>query len=151
MIRDIITGIKNLISWFPIIWKDRGWDQHYIFVMLRHKLINAEKEISNGLNVEADKVADKIKLCVMLLNRIIDRDYDGNADMPVAKKWGELIITCEDLAVIDIRREKAITDSDIKKSNKETRAASIHAGYMVAQDTEYLFKTMTKHIHGWWD
>ena len=32
------TGVKNIIYWFPIIWKDRNWDSHYIFELMKHKL-----------------------------------------------------------------------------------------------------------------
>ena len=32
------TGVKNIIYWFPIIWKDRNWDSHYIFEIIKHKL-----------------------------------------------------------------------------------------------------------------
>jgi hypothetical protein len=34
----IKQGVKNLIYWFPIIWKDRNWDSHYIFEIMKHKL-----------------------------------------------------------------------------------------------------------------
>ena len=36
--RDFIEGIKNLIKWFPIIWKDRNWDHSYIYEILKFKL-----------------------------------------------------------------------------------------------------------------
>jgi hypothetical protein len=36
--KDFINGVKNLIRWFPIIWRDRDWDQTYIYRILRKKL-----------------------------------------------------------------------------------------------------------------
>jgi len=41
--RQIRQGIKSLIIWFPVIWKDRWWDQYFIYVVLRHKLHLMEK------------------------------------------------------------------------------------------------------------
>ena len=41
--RDIAQGIKNLIKWFPIIWKDRNWDDSFIFDILQFKLQNQAK------------------------------------------------------------------------------------------------------------
>ena len=34
---EIVTGISNLIKWTPTIYKDRDWDDHYIFEMLKFK------------------------------------------------------------------------------------------------------------------
>ena len=28
-------GVQNLYKWFWIIWKDRDWDHHYIFEVLK--------------------------------------------------------------------------------------------------------------------
>ena len=38
--RDIAKGIKNLWKWFPVIWKDRDWDNYFIFEALKFKLKN---------------------------------------------------------------------------------------------------------------
>ena len=38
MLNNIIQGIKNLLYWFPIIWKDRNFDEHFIYEILKHKL-----------------------------------------------------------------------------------------------------------------
>ena len=37
-IKSFIISIKNLIKWFPIIWKDRDWDDHYIWEIMKNKL-----------------------------------------------------------------------------------------------------------------
>lgn len=38
--RDVAYGFKNLWKWFPIIWKDRDWDDHFIFEVLKFKIKN---------------------------------------------------------------------------------------------------------------
>ncbi len=37
--KHFITGVKNLWKWFPTIWKDRDWDDYYIWILLEKKLI----------------------------------------------------------------------------------------------------------------
>ena len=37
---SLIYGIKNCIKWFPIVWKDRNWDELYIYMLLQFKLKN---------------------------------------------------------------------------------------------------------------
>jgi len=38
--RDFAKGVKNLVRWFPTIWRDRDWDDHFIWVLLEKKLIH---------------------------------------------------------------------------------------------------------------
>jgi len=35
---NFCTGIKNLIAWFPVIWKDRQWDYMYLLRIINKKL-----------------------------------------------------------------------------------------------------------------
>ena len=36
--KDIKQGFKNLWKWLPVIWKDRDWDTHFIYELLKKKL-----------------------------------------------------------------------------------------------------------------
>ena len=47
--KDLYQGIKNLVRWFPIIWRDRDWDDHYIFEVLKFKLKNQSKYIDKKI------------------------------------------------------------------------------------------------------
>jgi len=73
---SFIYGIKNLIVWYKVIWNDRNWDYSYIYIILRHKLHLTEKSIrKNNNHVTAKKDADGVRLCVLLLDRLIADDY----------------------------------------------------------------------------
>ena len=45
--KDFIQGVKNLWKWFPTIWKDRDWDDHFIFELIRVKVQNQSKYIGD--------------------------------------------------------------------------------------------------------
>ena len=69
-------GIKNIIYWFPIIWKDRHWDSHYIFEILKHKLKAQAKYIGdNDRHTRAQQDARRMRLCIKLMQKIQDDDY----------------------------------------------------------------------------
>ena len=56
-LREFKRSITNLIVWFPLIWKDRHWDDMYIFDILQFKLKNQAKYISDRdfhLNAKRD-------------------------------------------------------------------------------------------------
>ena len=42
--KDFTRGVKNLWRWFPVIWKVRDYDGHYIFEMIRVKLQHQAKK-----------------------------------------------------------------------------------------------------------
>ena len=69
-------GIKNLIYWFPIIWKDRNWDDHYIFEVLKHKLKAQANYIGRrDFHTRAQLDAKRMRLCVKLIQLIQDEPY----------------------------------------------------------------------------
>ena len=36
--KEFKRGVKSLWKWLPVIWKDRHWDDVYIYNILLHKL-----------------------------------------------------------------------------------------------------------------
>jgi hypothetical protein len=74
--KEIKWGIQNLIYWLPIIWKDRNWDGHYIFEVLKHKLKAQAKHIGdNDRHTRAQQDAKRMRLCVKLIQKVQDEDY----------------------------------------------------------------------------
>ena len=74
--RDIAQGFKNLWRWFPIIWKDRDWDDHYIFEPLKFKLKNTAKYFEkNQRFVGWENEVRYMRICQTLINRIQDEYY----------------------------------------------------------------------------
>ena len=62
--RDFIQGIKTLIRWFPIIWKDRDYDDHFIWEILKFKIRNQADYIgSKDRHVSAKRDAEIMMLC----------------------------------------------------------------------------------------
>lgn len=75
-IRYFIKSVRNLIRWFPIIWKDRDWDHHYIFEILKFKLKNQAEYIGGRDNhMSAKRDAEKMMLCVRLIDKIQEEYY----------------------------------------------------------------------------
>jgi len=76
MLRQFKQGVKNLITWFPVIWQDKQWDYGYFYPILQKKLELMEKFFrTRSYSVDGDKQADKIKYAILLLNRLIEDDY----------------------------------------------------------------------------
>jgi len=76
--RDIIHGVKNLIRWFPTIWKDRDYDHFYIYELLRVKLENQAEYISQkDRHTRAQRDAE----LMLLISRLITTQQEELYDM----------------------------------------------------------------------
>jgi len=72
----IKNGVQNLYKWFWVIWKDRDWDHHYIFQVLKFKLEKQAKHlVKYGLHESAVRDAELMMTCVKLINKIQNEEY----------------------------------------------------------------------------
>ena len=164
IVYDIRVGIRNLIRYFKIVWKDRDWDQYFIFKLLHFKLKSMEKAHRNyGYDVRSNEKADEMKLCVLLLDRLIKDEYLENVFLNHDKKWGDLEIDLEEtdeyfrdedkeqLSECIITRPNIKTKEDEKQERKEYRILSKKVDEQQKQDINMLFEKMKKQILDWWD
>lgn len=76
-IRYFINSVKNLIRWFPIIWKDRDWDGWYIYTILETKIKHQAEYIrSKNRYVEAKRDVERMMTCVRLIQKVKDSEYE---------------------------------------------------------------------------
>jgi hypothetical protein len=150
-IYNIKHGIRNLWRWFPIIWKDRDWDQYYIFELLKFKFKNMEHNFRNYAHIaDADKVADDLKVCQLLLKRLIEDDYYDNVYKWHDKKWGELEVDW-DKSPIKFSRRYVNSKEEKEKEHKEYMRLYNREEMLRKQDIRYLFHIITRKITMWWD
>jgi hypothetical protein len=76
--KDLYRGIKNLIQWLPVIWKDRDCSSYYIFRILEHKLkLQAKGIAKRDIHVSAQRDAEIMMTCVRLMDKIKDDYYES--------------------------------------------------------------------------
>jgi len=74
--KDFARGVKNLWRWFPTIWKDRDYDGHYIFEVIRVKLEHQAKYIGGrDRHTTAKRDAEKMRLVSKLIKLQQDDFY----------------------------------------------------------------------------
>lgn len=40
---QFIEGVENIIKWIPTIYKDKNWDKHFIFEIIKFKLLQQKR------------------------------------------------------------------------------------------------------------
>jgi len=173
--KDFIRGVKNLWRWFPTVWKDRDWDQHYIYEMLAKKIeFQAEYIGGRDFHTEAKRDAERMRLVAKLIRLQQDdfyeteyMDYHETKYEFVPTDETEEYFTMEDeliserfdeyFAKYPIQHKKALSGElnmfkrdKIDTENKHSIAIEI-AHHNQARCKALLFKLMEENIDRWWD
>lgn len=78
--RSFRYGVRNLIRWFPYIWKDRDWDYTYTLELLKRKLIfQAVHTRRNSIHSNATHQANLMEECAVLLHAVQHEIYIDEA------------------------------------------------------------------------
>jgi hypothetical protein len=168
-------GVKNLWYWFPIIWKDRDWDGHYIFEILQHKLEGQANYIGRrDLHTRAQLDAKRMRLCISLIKKVQEEDYtmeymDYHKDRvwftDVEDRPGSSLYNSEEvwekydeyfakypLVYKKVMKGEGVftlngrNESDMKRVIAQNIA---HLNHDRAR--KLLFKIMEENIEGWWN
>ena len=74
--KDFIQGVKNLWYWLPVIWKDRNYDTHYIYEVIKHKLKAQAQYIDDkDRHTKAKLDARNMRICANLIQKLQDDVY----------------------------------------------------------------------------
>lgn len=167
------TGVKNLWYWFPIIWKDRNWDSHYIFEVMKHKLSAQANYIgTNDRHTRAQQDARRMRLCIKLMSKVQEEDYTMEyMDYHKDRIW---FTDCEDRPDSSLMNSEQVWEKfddyfkkyplihkrvmngegvfslEGREDDKHVIAMNIaHLNHDRAR--KLLFKIMEENIEGWWD
>ena len=171
---DFIQGMKNVWKWFPIIWRDRDWDNNYIYEVLRFKLEKQAKyTLKKGIHVNAERDAEKMLLCARLI-QIQQEDLYGNEYMDYCEKEFTFVptdetkqwFTMEETMIWEEyndyikkypRQHKRVLLGEvnrfkrpIEEKDKQEIAMEI-ALENQNRSRKLLFKILDQHINRWWD
>jgi len=158
--------IKNLIRWFPIIWKDRDYGDYYILKILKFKLSNQAEYISKSYgHTRAQYDASRMRLCVRLIEKI-QSEYYQLEYMNYFKDRFEFRDSvnhpnCKELHITNISNnfEEYVVKhySTYKKVIKEhyckdSKSTALKMSYEVHQKAKrILFELLNIHLESWWD
>ena len=168
-------GVKNIIYWFPIIWKDRDWDGHYIFEILQHKLTAQAKYIgARDFHTRAQLDAKRMRICVNLIKKIQEEDYtmeymDYHKDRvwftDVEERPGNSLYNSEEiwekydeyfakypLVYKKVLKGEGVFTLDGRDESDIKRVIAMNIAYLNHDRArKLLFKIMEQNIEGWWD
>ena len=168
---EFVRGIQNLIHWLPVIWKDRHWDDHYIFEVLKHKIKLQQKYIVNSNRHTRVNIDNRDMTIVLnLIERIQDEYYalecyeyensrlrfeptgelhDGEETYSVER---DLISENYDAYLKKYRTSvRAVMKKDMETTTDKSKLCFWVAQHNQQKAHDLLFKILKERLTWWWD
>lgn len=71
-----IYGVKNLWRWFWVIWKDRDWDHHYFWEVLKKKVVQLRDEQLKHLSyLTSSREVEIMNTVLRLIDKVQHDEY----------------------------------------------------------------------------
>lgn len=171
--KDFAHGVKNLWRWFPTIWKDRDWDDSFIFDILIQKLKNQSEYIGKkDRHTSAKRDAEVMMTCSRLLEKVKSEDYSMEYLNYEKTNWN--FIPCEDnpgysRLEFDLvsenfddyfkkypRQYKRVLNGEINIFNRRVTKDKHDIAMEIAHENhkrakKLVFKMLEQNIEKWWD
>ena len=165
-LKEFLTGCNNLIKWAPTIWKQRDWDDAFIFDVLQKKIEFQRKElVSANRHTRIDADNRDMTIVLNLLERVRNEYYameyldyretkfrfEDIKDNPKRKRLEIDVIWEEDdkfLSKYPSTVRKVMKDKpDINKSD----LCHLVSRYNEEKANDLLFRILRERMRWWWD
>jgi hypothetical protein len=163
-VKQFFKRIYNLYRWFPIIWNDQDWDDHYIFEILKFKLKNQAEYIGyHDRHMSAKRDTEIMMLCVRLMDKV-QHEWYGREYQDYYKSDMRFIPSESHPGSYEMEVEILEENFDdyfkkyplIYRMVPNLQAPKEEIAYRIAKINEerahkLLFKLLEQNIRRWWD
>lgn len=165
-VRNFFDGVSNLVTWAPIIWRDRDWDYSFLLDMLEFKL---RRMGAQGFHhVWTEEKAAQVIACADACKRIREDKYAQEELAALNEKWGDRVCPvcgkslCRcfphygtDGSIIGYywvtMYENAHTSEEVDRASQEFHDLYRLQSKLLQDDVAFLCDTMKTNLLSWWD
>lgn len=168
---DFVNGLQNICRWWSVIWKDRHWDDHYIFEILRRKIeLQREYLVNSNRHTRIPTDNRDMTNVLNLIDRVKEEYYSVEYLDYVKYKFdfiptedqheGEDTFTMEQTIVSENydtflqkypNSVRAIMKKDVRTATDKGLLCLHVAQYNQEKAHKLLFKILNERINYWWD
>jgi hypothetical protein len=172
--RDFVSGVKNLIRWFPTIWRDRDWDDHFVWELMIKKITFQAKYIGDrDFHTRAKRDAEIMMTCVRLMEKVRDEyytteymdyhetEYDFvDCDIPghkrletteLSERFDEYFRKYQSTMRKVVANPKVFDYIEEDYKDRKSTLALLIARENHSKARRILFTLMERNIEAWWD
>jgi len=161
---EIKAGIKSVLFWLPIIWKDRWYDWDFLMMIIEHKLLQmGHATRAHGCQESSQKKAAQMLVCADLCKKIYTNKYRQDELEFHKGIWGDCVcpvcgeFICDCFRSSDDESYWVNLYENVKTRADDEMASAQMMRILEAQETdletdiELLFYIMKEKLRGWWD
>jgi len=163
-----LRGVKNLIEWFPIVWKDRHYDSHYLMDVMEFKIKKmSEFQGSMNTHVSTKRNVEIMNTVVKLIDKVREETYRHeyydyfDTKFEFVKVEGKDHYTFEEKVIRDDTQDyiqkypltyKQVISHPLYKDDKEGRIIPIDMGEIRHEKAKrLLFLLIERNFDKWWE
>lgn len=142
--------INNVISWIPTIWSITWYDYDHIYRINRFALERMANHFENAKYKFVETASDirYMRLCIKLIDRILDEYYHERAQEELTQLWGEYVFSNDDK--FELRRELEKTEEDSKRYRQDFDRIKNYWRKKDEKARQLLFNILKNKLHRWW-
>lgn len=146
---DLVGGLKSIIRWLPVIWRDRDWDWCYLAKLIEVKCTRIAKVMEVGYPENGNVAASQLREVARLLARVRANNYREEIFGPITTQsaWlddpdypGYKDYNCEHLK-----------PDGSKVSNEEYLGWHKAARQAQKRELHSAMAIIASHLFEWWD
>jgi hypothetical protein len=151
-----IDRIKRIFAYAPVLWRDHDFTcDPGIFALMKKKLEMLEPQLTRHLYAERDK--KRIRLCIILLDKVINCTYANEFHDKHDAKWGKStwrFEQCEDnpeFSTLHFDRRNVRTEEEMEQERNELMTGAELAQRKQQKATDLVMRIVANYATGWWD
>jgi len=161
---DIKAGVKSVLYWLPVIWKDRWYDWDFLMMILEHKLLQmGNMTRKKGCQEHSPEKAAQMLVCAELCKKIYTNEYRQEELKQHKEQWGDCVCPICGEFICDCFRysedesywvnlyEKVKTRADDEMASAQMHMIIDMQESDMDTDIELLFYIMQTKLLEWWD
>ena len=166
--KQFIIGMKNLYKWTPVIWKDRDWDDTFLFEIIKFKISKMAESHGKVLPYQGfERNIEIMNTIVRLIDKFqsehylheyfsyVDDEYtfekiEGSDDYEMKIK--NLRDDLDDYFTKYPLLKKQAEQHRFYKQNSDRATLAISMGFIQHEKAKRLiFELLNRHVDKWWE
>jgi len=166
--KQFIIGIKNLYKWIPVIWKDRDWDDTFLFEIIKFKISKMSESHGKVLQYQGfERNIEIMNTIVRLIDKFQSEDYLHEYYSYIDDEYTFEKIEGSDHYEMKIKNFRDDLDQYFDKYPLLMKRAMNHKIYTGKSDSvslamamgfvqherakRLIFELLNRHIDKWWE
>ena len=166
--RNFVLGVRNLIKWGPVIWKDRDWDDTFLFEIIKFKISKMAESHGKVLPYQGfERNIEIMNTIVRLIDKFqsehylheyfsyVDDEYtfekiEGSNDyeMKIKNLRDDLD---QYLTKYPLLKKRAVNHEIYKGQPSSTRLAMAMGFVQHERAKRLIFELLNRNVDKWWD